>query len=256
MYLSGVALIIGLVSLYFLAEPKSTKANTENKEPLTFADIVKLLKSPTIWLLAISNLFMVGTLEGFADVWGVNYLITAYNLTKSNAAALVSFIFVGMLFGGPMLAFISKRIGNYAAIVLCGIGMAVCLEVLFTVQHLHLYTLATLFFIIGLMCCYQVLVFAVGNDLVSPKMLGLTIAFLNCINMLGGSFFHSVIGLMMDQSWTGSTVNGIRQYTLESYQHALIIIPFFAVMGSLIVMLIGKKAHRITKSYNKKKAQL
>lgn len=25
-------------------------------------------------------------------------------------------------------------------------------------------------------------------------MLGVTVAFLNCINMLGGSFFHTVIG--------------------------------------------------------------
>ena len=72
----------------------------------------------------------------------------------------------------------------------------------------------------------------------SAFMLGVTIAFLNCINMLGGSFFHSTIGWAMDMFWTGLTDNGIRQYAVESYQKALLIIPLSAVVGGGLVVIL------------------
>lgn len=101
--------------------------------------------------------------------------------------------------------------------------------------------LGALFFIIGLMCCYQVIVFAAGSALVSNKHLGITIAFLNCINMLGGSFFHTLIGKIMDCYWEGNlTANGLKQYSLSSYHHALMVIPVCALLGAVLIYLIHK----------------
>ena len=203
-------------------------------------DLRTLLSSPTIWLLAVSNLLMVGPLEGFADVWGVNYLMQAMAIAKADAAGFVSYIFVGMLFGGPLLAAWAKRAGNYTVITLCSVGM-VCafLGLLYTNTVFTPYSLSILFFGVGILCCYQVLVFATGSELVPPAMLGITIAFLNCINMLGGSFFHSTIGWAMDLFWTGGTAEGIRSYTVQSYQQALLIIPVAAAIGGVIVALVG-----------------
>lgn len=105
--------------------------------------------------------------------------------------------------------------------------------------------LSALFFTIGLMCCYQVIVFAAGSTLVSNKQLGITIAFLNCINMLGGSFFHTVIGKIMDYYWEGNlTQNGLKQYSLSSYHHALMVIPACALLGTVLIYLL----HRHIKS--------
>ena len=103
--------------------------------------------------------------------------------------------------------------------------------------------LSCLFFCIGIMCCYQVIVFAAGSDLVTPRYLGVTVAFLNCINMLGGSFFHTTIGKIMDLFWTGAiNIDGIRQYDLEVYKYALSIVPFCAVVGAIMICLVGIKA--------------
>ena len=58
--------------------------------------------------------------------------------------------------------------------------------------------------------------------------------------MLGGSFFHTAIGQLMDKFWTG-TLNGegIKQYSLHTYQYALMIVPICAMLGAIIVCLIG-----------------
>lgn len=237
--LAFVSIGIGFLTLLFL---KAKRTKVKNEPSLRMKDFKKLLRSSTVWFLAIANLLMVGPLEGFADVWGVNYLMQVTALSKSDAAGFVSYIFIGMLFGGPLLAALAKRTSNYAIISVCSVGMAVAfLWLLFVNSQLNAYALSAVFFMVGILCCYQVLVFASGSELVSASMLGLTVAFLNCVNMLGGSFFHSTIGWTMDQFWTGKILDGIRVYTVVSYQKALLIIPVAALIGGIIVMMLGFK---------------
>ncbi len=207
-----------------------------------------LLTSPIVWCLAISNLLMVGSLEGFADVWGVPYLVLAFKLTKGDAAGAISFIFFGMLVGGPFLALLSKRFGNYPVISACGLGMALCFVLLLNAPTYHWWLLAGIFFLVGIMCCYQVIVFAAGAELVSVQHLGVCIAFLNCINMFGGSFFHTLIGSIMDRFWDGAVgSDGLREYSVTVYNYALSSIPICAVLGAVIVFFIQRHTRILSK---------
>ncbi len=239
--LAFLSIMIGCLVYLVLRSPDNLE-KSKPEENFKMANFTTILASPIIWFLAISNLLMVGSLEGFADVWGVSYLMTAYDLSKGNAAKLISFIFFGMLVGGPLLAFCSKKFGNYAVIATCGLGMALAFILLLMHQTYNWLLFASLFFAIGVMCCYQVIVFAAGVNLVAPQYFGVTVAFLNCINMLGGSFFHTLIGKTMDIFWLGKfTSNGLRQYDLIAYKYAVSIIPISAIIGAVIVCLVGLK---------------
>jgi predicted MFS family arabinose efflux permease len=233
-----VAILLGVSAYFFLRSPKSSHQPREERFKLNYFNT--LLRSPFIWLLAVANFLMVGSLEGFADVWGVPYLMTAFDIAKGDAAQLISFIFIGMLFGGPVLAFFSNRFGNYRVIVFAGLLMSFAFALALSLTTYNWYYFAGLFFVIGMMCCYQVIVFAAGAELVAPQLLGVSVAFLNCINMLGGSFFHTLIGKRMDAGWTGlMTADGLRQYNLDSYYNSLAIIPYCAVAGAVLVGLLG-----------------
>lgn len=239
--LSLLSIIIGCVSYLALRSPAKIIKVNQNEE-FKLVNLSTVLSSKKIGFLAFANLLMVGSLEGFADVWGVQYLMIAYNLNKGDAAGLVSFIFLGMLFGGPLLALLSKRFGNYIVIIFCGLGMAFIFMLLLLNQAHNWWLFACLFFVIGILCCYQVIVFAAGSDLVAPQYLGITIAFLNSINMLGGSFFHTLIGRIMDVFWKGALLSdGLREYDVLTYKYALSVIPLSAIIGSIIVCLIGIK---------------
>ena len=245
--LSAISFAIGCASYIALRSPKNSKIHKE--EAFKIMDLQSALSSRVIWMLAISNLLMVGSLEGFADVWGVQYLMIAYHITKSEAAAITSFIFFGMLFGGPILAVCSKKFGNYSVICGCGIGMAIAFYWLLLNSTYNSYILYSLFFGVGVMCCYQVIVFAAGAKLVAPQRLGITIAFLNCINMLGGSFFHTIIGKFMDMTWRGAiNSQGSRIYDLSAYKYALSIIPTCALIGSIVACFIGIRINSTIKN--------
>lgn len=247
--LAIASVVIGCAVLLFLRSPSHNK--NRHDDTFKMSHFKTLLTSPFIWLLAIANLLMVGSLEGFSDVWGVPYLMTAYAISKGEAAQLISFVFFGMLCGGPLLAFCSKKMGNYVIISFCGIGMALAFTVLLMSKNYHWWSFAGLFFSVGILCCYQVIVFSAGAERVKAQQLGVTIAFLNCINMLGGSFFHTLIGKLMDIFWTGTaTREGVKLYSLSAYHWALMVIPICALAGAIIIGLlsVGKKHQYAEKS--------
>jgi predicted MFS family arabinose efflux permease len=239
--LAVISMAIGCLTFFTLRTPKNNDELTA-KEQFRIADFKSILSSEVIWWLALANLLMVGSLEGFADVWGLQYLMIAYDLSKCDAASLISNVFYGMIVGGPLLAFFSQRVGNYSVIAACGFGMSLAFIFLLFSDEYHHIAIGCLFFAVGVMCCYQVIVFAAGSDLMPPKQLGVTVAFLNCINMLGGSFFHTIIGFVMDLFWTGSfNDEGIRIYDLETYKYAISVVPVCAILGALIVCVIGRR---------------
>lgn len=240
--LSILSMVIAVGAYMVLRTPSPQHATgASRQESFGWSDLKQVLSLPKMWLLAFANLLMVGSLEGFSDVWGVPYLMTSYALNKSDAAQLVSFVFFGMIFGGPLLAWLSKKAGHYRVIMLCGLGMAIAFGVLLFYHNYHWWLLAALFFSVGLMCCYQVIVFAAGATLVNAHHLGVSIAFLNCINMLGGSFFHTIIGKLMDMFWAGQWVSlGVKQYSLAAFQSSLMLIPICSCVGAVIVLALAR----------------
>jgi predicted MFS family arabinose efflux permease len=238
--LSVIALVIAIMAFLILRNKKSDDDTTD--EQLKIRDIFNIIKSRKLIALAIANLLMVGSLEGLSDVWGVNYLISAYNIDKSSAAQVISFIPIGMLFGGPILAFCSQYIEEYVMIFIAGLIMAFCIILLlYSSISFNELILSSICLCIGIMCCYQVLVFSIGSQISSKQTLSLTIAFLNCINMLGGAFFHTLIGSGMNLF--SQDINGI--YPVESYRIALLIIPICAAIGGTITLIIRDKKRGI-----------
>ena len=61
--------------------------------------------------------------------------------------------------------------------------------------------------------------------------------------MLGGSFFHSVIGHLMDFFWLGQSIDGVKVYETSTYAKALGVIPVAAMVGCLLFLkLVPKQA--------------
>jgi MFS family permease len=229
LFLGGTAIVVGLLTLVFL----KNKEDEKQAPPPFLSSMKMLLANKSILMLAFANLLMVGALEGFADVWGVSYLMEARNLTKMDASGITSYIFIGMLFGGPILGYFSEKLNAHHWItMLCGVSMSLVLgSVLLMNGYYSDLGLKCAMIFIGILCCYQVIVFAIGTNSVPRHLISLTVAFLNCINMLGGSFFHSIIGRAMDSFSMGH--NG---YSLEAYTMALMIIPIASFLGAVLVV--------------------
>ncbi len=241
--LGAIALLLGLFNYCVVRNRETAPAKPQTS---VFIDLKQLCRHKSLLILAFANFLMVGSLEGFADVWGVPYLMATRELTKIEAASITSFVFVGMLFGGPLLAYLSEKFkAHYQVTMTAGFLMAsLMLLVLIFNAVLPQSALMFIMFLIGILCCYQVIVFAIGQELVPTHLMSVTIALLNCINMLGGSFFHSSIGRLMDFFEPGTMINGMLVYSASAYTSALMIIPIAAFIGASLVYLSLRKNNR------------
>ena len=233
--------VVGLIltGIIFIAI-KPYKLSYPQENHSFFKNFKSLFSMPTLLLIALGNLLMVGPLEGFADVWGVSYLMAAYSFAKTDASFITSSIFIGMIVGGPILAYFSEKFKvPYQITALCGILMAILFAVvLLSNGSLSYMTLSLMMFIVGILCCYQVLIFSMGASTVPLEMRNVTIAFLNCINMLGGVFFHTIIGALMDTFWMGGVSEGQRVYGASAYEYAIWSIPVAAFIGGIVFFFL------------------
>ncbi len=242
--LGVVAFVLGLFNFSFVRNKNESIAAPTS----VFANLKTLFKHRSLLILAFANFLMVGSLEGFADVWGVPYLMASRGLTKVEAASITSFVFVGMLFGGPILAYLSEKFkAHYSVTMISGFIMtSLMLTVLAFNPLLSQSALMLIMFLVGILCCYQVIVFAIGQELVPANLMCVTIALLNCINMLGGSFFHSTIGRLMDIFEPGMLADGISSYNPTTYTLALAIIPIASFVGSCLVWFSKKNIRELS----------
>jgi len=216
-------------------------ANTASKGWLE--SIKSVLTNPSIILICLFSGCMVGPLEGFADVWGKEYLKTVYQLSESAAAALPSLIFVGMCFGSPVLSWISEKTKAYfGVIILSAFVMGISFLLLLT-GKMPLASLSVLFITVGVFCAYQILAVYQASTYVKEELVGLTTASANMIIMIFGYFFHALIGRIMALHWDGQVqAGGTPLYDANAFTQGLTVIPVGLIIAGVgFVWLVFSK---------------
>jgi MFS family permease len=185
--------VIALLAWGVMKNKKKSSNKSEN-EYFSLSVVLSILKNKTFLTIAIANFLMEGCLGGFADVWGQQYLRLAFDIDKSQASWLTSSIFLGMLFGPPLLSLLAQKTHAHFKITgFCGLLMAgIFSTLLLGHDKIHaMWFVQIIMLILGALSGYQVLVFVIGESLFPKNLSNISIATLNCINLCGGTFFHS-----------------------------------------------------------------
>lgn len=185
-----VFLGIALALLSYWITPHMTSAPTTS----VVSNIKEIIKNPKVVLSCLFAGFMVGPLEGFADVWGTAFLKQLHHIDGNLAASLPSVIFIGMCFGSPVLNFIAEKTKSYPLTI---IGAAIVMILSFAgllMGELSSGSITILFAVIGVCCAYQILAIYKASTYVREEISGLTTAIANMIIVIFGYVFHTTIG--------------------------------------------------------------
>ncbi len=232
-FLSLTALLIGVVVLV-INDKKIEKIQSHTEDVISIKQTFKLIFNPTILLIGLFGGLMVGSLEGFADVWSMTFFSHIYHYSEHDSISAASILYIGMCVGGPVLAFFAKKFhSNILMIIFTGILTSIIFLILFSNENMSYISIVILMFCLGILCCYQVLVFTLTTQLVSRSCAGLSIAIINCINMSFGHFFHIIISNIMQNNWNGMVNERNNQvYDMATYIIGLAPIPIFCLVGT------------------------
>ncbi len=238
----------GVLALLFLILIPRLKPEVRSSERTLFSDVKSVFGNKKLLLICLLGGLMVGPLEGFADVWGSAFLVNYYGFTKEAASALPDCIFFGMLIGSPLLSYVAdKTKAYYALIILCAFGMA--FDFIFLLMGWGtVFTLSLVFWSVGVLCSYQILVIYKATTYVKSNLVGLSTAIANMIIMPFGYVYHTGIGEVMNLFGDERALGDIGDYGKDAFAAAIGLIPLGLCVGGfgfiLVVLSERKRTYR------------
>jgi len=192
-----------------------------------------------VWLAGGFGMAMTASMLAFAGLWGVPYIMEAHDLTKAEAAGLVSILFVGWGIGAPLLGWLSDRLRRRRALVLAG-GTLATLGIAAAIYTPGITPpwLGAILFVQGLGASSMVLCFAVARENTPAWAGGATLGIVNTLVVGSGAIMQPLLGWALDTLWDGRVEAGARVYSVAAYETAFLILPATCAAGVLAAMLL------------------
>jgi sugar phosphate permease len=205
------------------------------------ANLKVVAKNGYSWLNAIVSLFMMIATPGFAGLWGIPFIHSAYGISTETAGYAVSMIFIGWAVGGPVIGKISDYLQQKKSLMIAGSLLgALLMIVIIYVPSLPLSMLFFLLFLVGFTSSCQLLPYSYAIDINPPEVKATAVAFTNFITYLGAALVQPLVGYLLDLNWTGKFEGGARVYSPEAYKIALSCFPIAFLLAVVLGFFLKK----------------
>ena len=200
----------------------------------------QVLTTRHFWPVAIWFFFDCGIFFGFGGLWGGPYLMQVYDMTRTEAGAVLSMIAWGMIIGSPLMGLLSDRLlkSRKKPFIICAFLLSA--ELLFLYLHpagLSRPALYAVFFTLSVLASAIVIVgFTTTKELFPVSIAGTSVGAVNLFPFLGGAVYMPLLGRVLDHYPAARA--GI--YTTEGYTMLLLIL-FLSALGALGCTLLMKE---------------
>ena len=249
--LAIIGLIFAVLFFIFLElKPKTKVTRTRRVKKiykLTLGDAIKqLLKIFTnkyLWWAGVLSFFMYLPTTVFAALWGIPYLEKMHNYTHEEAAVACGLIFIGWAIGSPIQGWLSDVFQKRLRLIWGSSFFCLILSlIVLYIPELPYFLVCILFVLFGILSSAQVLTFAMGRDVCELSVVGMVMAFINTLAMIGGMIFQPGLGLLLEFFWQGDyDSSGEKIYYFLAYEKAIFIVPICFFVSFLIGIFVQDK---------------
>jgi MFS family permease len=243
--LSTVGIILSLLVLMIVRngpEKNSKPQITTNPWTEMLKSLRKVSKSFEMWKIALVAATMSGPMLTLGGLWGTPYLMSAYNLGRSDAAFLTSFLLFGWAFAAPCFGWFSDFLGRRKPILIGGSAvLSLTLGLMILIPSINLYLTLLLFTLIGASGSVMVSAFALVKEVISKEAQGSAIGIVNSMTVASGAILQPFVGLILDLRWDGLMSNGARIFNETDYRLAFIIIFLSSIVGFLVSITLKEQ---------------
>jgi len=200
-----------------------------------------VLRNRQSWYAAVYGGTMTASVLAFAGLWGVPYLMQAYGLERTEAAASTSLMLIGWGAGAPLAGWVSDHIElRRLPMLVSSVIVLMLFSILIYTPDLPLGVARTLLFLHGFFNGGMVLCFAISREHNKPEQGGVTLGFVNMMVMASGAFFQPFIGWLLDVNWGGSMAGGARVYSVQTYETGFLSLIACGFVAIVMALLIGE----------------
>ena len=232
---------IALAALRWVAETPTGKVD----RTVWLTGLATVLKNRATWPGFFGNLGLGGAFFAFAGLWAVPYLTQVHGLTRAVAANHVSVYFIGFAVGSALWGRVSDALGRRKPVMLAVSGAHVLgWGVWLSGVALPLSATYALCGLMGLATAGFTLSWAAAKEVNPPQLSGMATSVVNVGVFLGPAILQPLVGWVMERTWDGTLVNGVRIYSAGDYASGLWLMAASALLGWLAVFFVRETGCR------------
>ena len=237
---SATVLVLALsIFIVFFVKDNKTRRGSRPKGIVVWRNLISVLRTTQIWIIAISGGGMAAIITSFTGLWIVPFLIEAKEISKSVSASLASIIFLGTMIGAPLAGLFSGYFKQHKPIFLFATWLVFSDIILIVYVDFSVsWEFYTLLFSLGLGLGCVVTIYSIARTYSPPGAEGTTIAFVNMLVIGLGAAFQPIIGFLLDFYWAGNLLDGARIYAIDAYLIAfgsLVIVSFSTLLFGMMI---------------------
>lgn len=187
------------------------------------------------WLSGVYTCLMNLPLSLLGGIWGILYLSVVHHLHKIEATYITSMLFIGTIIGGPIVGFVSDKIGlRRLPMVVGAILSLIIVLVVIEIHPLSFFSLLFLFLALGLTTSCQIIGYPSVAENSIPVIKATSVSIVSIITMGGQAIFQPLFGHLMDSHRVYfHSSSGV--YMASDFRWAMLILP----IGFLIALSIA-----------------
>lgn len=193
-----------------------------------------VLANRDVWPGFLVNFGITGNLFSFAGLWGVPLLQDVFGLAKTEASLYTTASLVAFAVGSFAMGWISDHLGVRKPVILGAAALSILAWLMLALLPWGPgWTGLALYAALGLAAGGFVVGFAVAKEVSPPASAGMGIALVNTGLFLGAAVMQPAFGWILDQTWDGTLVEGLRRYAWSDYRNGLWLSCGFAALALL-----------------------
>lgn len=236
--LGGFSILLALMVFVFvrnapdisLNEPQASKP--KETWGAMWKGLARATRNREVWKVALVASTMSGPMLTLGGLWGTPYLVRAYGLENTQAAFLMSFLLLGWAFGAPFAGWLSDRIRQRKNILVAGSFTLTC--AMAAMVFLPLPPIAVtiaLIVVVGMTGAAMTVTFALVREVTPSDISSSVTGIVNSLTVASGAILQPAVGYVLDTIWDGTTENGVRLYSVETYQTGFILVFLACLIG-------------------------
>ncbi len=220
------------------------------KSPTFRKKLFQILKNKQAWIIATFGMLMYVPFAAFTDLWGISYFRIALDISETEASALNSLTFLGVVCSGPAYALLARHLRSHKKTMrISAVFYGVCFGTLLFAPYLPQTLVGFLSFALGFFFGGEILSYVAVVSLFPRSMSGIASGFTNTVVNLSGIIFQPLTGFILAMSSVTNTP------TKEEFQLALIPI-FICVVVSIMLTFFMAETFPVKKKNNKPRASV